>query len=289
MPMSFKEIKLNSQSYINRKGEAISRYLRELNKYPLVTKEEEACLKEQMMKGGKEREKAKRRFVEANLRIVISVAAHYSRNDAEFEDFIEEGNIGLIRATDEFDPTKEVKFITYAINWIRQSILDAMDKYNAIHVPDNAHKLISKFNKMNKETLEKEGHELSIDEFAEAMQCDANILRKALIAKSSMIDMDAPLYDDSEGTACIGDTFSSDSITDYAITRESALQNIEYVLANNLTPVEALVVKEHYGIGRYYDRNFDDIAQMIGKSRERTRCICLQAIEKLKHSQRLSA
>lgn len=277
-----KEFKINTHSITERDNVVISQYLREINRMERISPEEEARLTALIKKGGRKGENAKEQLIKANLRFVVSVANQYKKYGMELPDLISEGNIGLIKAAELFDETRGFKFISYAVWWIRQSILDALGRNgNIVRVPLNQQTLISRYHRMQHEMMQMEQRVLTIEEFAEMCGYEPERVMNILQATSKTKSVDAPVADDSEMTFL--DTMSSGSSTDQSLDNESLHTDLDNLLRKVLTSTEQTVVCNYYGIG-CQPQTLDHIAVMIDKSRERTRQLCVKAVDKLRQS-----
>lgn len=280
--MSMKEFKINTLSITERDTEALSRYLRDVNRMEQISPEEEARLAHVIKKGGREGEKAKETLIKANLRFVISVANQYKRYGMDLSDIISEGNIGLVKAASLFDDTCGFKFITYAVWWIRQSILSAIaSNGNIIRMPQNKLNILTQYRRMQKEVMQSDQRPLTINEFADIIGLDAATISDIISAAGKTASMDAPIADDNDAT--LADTISSSIPTDDALMQESLSKDLNAILCNTLNARELQVIRMYYGLG-CEEKSIDDIAFIIGKSRERTRQICMKAVDKLRHS-----
>ena len=162
----------------NRDSDQVRRYFNEVSHYPIISVEEEVELARKIRKGGVGAEKAKQKLVEANLRFVINVANQYSCKDMDLLDLISEGNLGLIKAAERFDETRGFKFISYAVWWVRQSIMAAIaEKSRVIHCPLNIQGLLSKYRKANELCMQKENRPLSVEEFCFDNELDDKVIK----------------------------------------------------------------------------------------------------------------
>lgn len=277
-----KEFKINSQSITDRDNVAISCYLRDINRIERITPDDEVRLTSLIKKGGREGLRAKEQLIKANLRFVVSVANQYKRYGMELSDLISEGNIGLIKAAELFDETRGFKFITYAVWWIRQSIMNALAVNGShIRIPVNQQNMVAKFHRMQNEMMQKEQRKLTIKEFAEMNGYDECVVAGIIEASARATSVDTPLADDSETT--ILDTMTSGSATDKDMDVESMKADIDRLMSHILSPNEIIVVRNYYGLG-CHPSSLEEIASMIGKSRERTRQLWVKAIEKMRNS-----
>lgn len=277
-----KEFKINTSSITERDTESITRYLREVNHFDRITPDEEARLAHIIRQGGKAADEAKETLIKANLRFVISVANQYKGYGMELCDLISEGNIGLVKAATLFDATRGFKFISYAVWWIRQSIMSAISASGSfVRMPQNKLNIVAQYRRMQQEVQQSEQRPLTIEEFADATGLDAVTVHNIVSVSGKVSSIDTPLSDDSD--TVFADTLMSASVTDSLLDRESLDIEIEDILNTYLSDREMIVVRKYYGIG-CAEATLDDIAATIGKSRERTRQIYLNAIAKLRRS-----
>ena len=273
-----KQLKI-SKSITNRDAGTLEKYLQDIAKERLVTPEEEVELA-QRIKGGDQ--KALDQLVRANLRFVVSVAKQYQNQGLSLQDLIDEGNVGLIKAAQRFDETRGFKFISYAVWWIRQSILQAVaDQARIIRLPLNQVGAISKMKK-TAALLELEyQRKPSAEELAKEMDLPESKVQTLMGMNLRQISTDAPLDDDEEGNFL--DVYvEQDSVaTDEAVENESNQNAIQRSL-NALTDKERQVINMYYGIGTPREYSLDEIALNLGISRERTRQIRDRALKRLK-------
>lgn len=277
-----KEFKISNNSITSRDSICISNYLREVSRIELLTPDEEARLARIIKKGGREGQKAKDKLVNANLRFVISVAKSFCNSGLELSDLISEGNIGLMKAAEIFDETRGFRFLTIAVWWIRQSIINAiMTKGGVVRIPSNQYRIFADYLAVQQEAMQTEGRELTIDEYAEMSGVSMDKLRCTIEAARKANSLDAKFGDDSDTTYL--DMLTSGSETDRTMYIESLSTDIQRLMDAVLTEKEAYVVCHHYGLGCSQE-TFDAIATEIGLSRERTRQLNLKAVEKLRKS-----
>ena len=258
------------KSITNRSSEALDKYLVEIGRQPLVTIEEEIELAQAIRKGGPEGEKAKERLVTANLRFVVSVAKQYQHQGLTLTDLIDEGNIGLVKAAEKFDETRGFKFISYAVWWIRQSILQAIAALSKINQE------INRFEQIHQRRP-------SVTELAELTQIDEAKIEQTAKADSHHMSIDAPFGEDDDNS--MADLLSSgdDSRTDKQVDYESLTSDLENVLRSVLKDRELKIVRECFGIG-CQERGLEEIGAEMGLTRERVRQIREKSITKLHDS-----
>ncbi len=272
-----------TKSITNRETASLDKYLQDIGKEALITAEEEVELARRI-KGGDQR--ALDKLCLANLRFVVSVAKQYQNQGLSLPDLINEGNVGLIKAAARFDETRGFKFISYAVWWIRQSILQALaEQSRIVRLPLNQ---VGSLNKIKKETsrLEQKYERLpSAEEIAEALEIPGYKIDAALKITTRYVSMDAPLVDD-EDTRFIDVFVDEDTpFTDAGLMRESLTLEIQRSLST-LTEKERDVINLYYGIGVPHGLTLEEIALQFDLTRERVRQIKEKAIRRLKHNSR---
>ena len=272
------------KSITNRSSEALDKYLVEIGRQPLVTIEEEIELAQAIRKGGPEGEKAKERLVTANLRFVVSVAKQYQHQGLTLTDLIDEGNIGLVKAAEKFDETRGFKFISYAVWWIRQSILQAIaEQSRIVRLPLNQSGALSKINQEINRFEQIHQRRPSVSELAELTQIDEAKIEQTAKADRHHMSIDAPFGEDDDNS--MADMLSSgdDSRTDKQVDYESLTSDLENVLRSVLKDRELKIVRECFGIG-CQERGLEEIGAEMGLTRERVRQIREKSITKLHDS-----
>lgn len=277
-----KAFKINSKSIISRDNICMNDYLRDIKSIKLLTPEEEVTLARIIKEGGREAQKAKEQLVKANLRFVISVANTYKGTGMDLCDLIAEGNFGLIKAAETFDETRNVRFITYAVSWIRHYINEAVIKYgNIVHLPTNQHRILSNYFSKCDEVMKTEGRTLSIEEYAKTAKISASKLKHIFNVSHKASSLDVSLGDGSDRTFL--DLLPSDYKTDSRQDLESFSADTMRIINSVLTDNEAYVICHHYGIGCTQE-TLTDIGYEMGLSCERTRQINKSALKKLHNS-----
>ena len=272
-----------SKSITNRETASLDKYLQDIGREELITAEEEVELARRIKSGD---ERALDKLVKANLRFVVSVAKQYQNQGLSLPDLINEGNLGLIKAAQRFDETRGFKFISYAVWWIRQSILQALaEQSRLVRLPLNQ---VGSLNKIKKATsrLEQEFERPpSVEEIAQKLDIPEHKLDKALRITTRYVSMDAPIAED-EDTKFL-DVFVSDDTprTDTNLMRESLNKEIQRSLST-LTEKERDVINLYYGIGMNHGLTLDEIGAKFNLTRERVRQIKEKAIRRLKHTSR---
>ena len=262
------------QGITNRQEAGIGSYLSEVCRIPMISTEEEVLLAQQIHKGDMA---AMEKLVCANLRFVVSVAAQYSNQGLSLNDLIDEGNIGLIRAAEKFDETRGSKFISYAVWWIRQSILQAISENSRIvRMPLNQVGFQSKLNKARVEFEQINQREPSPEELAELVDADVEKVAMAMGNTGKKISVDTPYQNDETTTMADNMTYENDKPTDDRMEHESLARDLNVAL-QCLTQKEQRVLTMLYGIGER-EKTAEEVAQILGLSRERVRQIKEQAI-----------
>ena len=273
-----------SKSITNRSDEALDKYLAEISRVPMITTEEEVELAQAIHKGGVVGDKAKEKLVTANLRFVVSVAKQYQHQGVSLSDLINEGNIGLITAADKFDETRGFKFISYAIWWIRQSILQSISEYsNMVRRPLNQIMISNKIKNATNAFLQKYHRNPSAEELSELISMEIDKIETALQSEAHVTSMDAPITDDEGSTMNETLASTSDYDTDKAMDYESMYSDIMQVFREVLNDREKKIVIQSFGIG-CQERGLDDIGCEMGLTRERVRQIRERSIDKMRKS-----
>ena len=272
------------KSITNRSSEALDKYLVEIGRQPLVTIEEEIELAQAIRKGGREGERAKERLVTANLRFVVSVAKQYQHQGLTLTDLIDEGNIGLVKAAEKFDETRGFKFISYAVWWIRQSILQAIaEQSRIVRLPLNQSGALSKLNQEINRFEQVHQRRPSVTELAELTQIDEAKIEQTAKADSHHMSIDAPFGEDDDNSMADLLASGDDSRTDKQVDYESLTSDLENVLRSVLKDRELKIVRECFGIG-CQERGLEEIGAEMGLTRERVRQIREKSITKLHDS-----
>jgi RNA polymerase primary sigma factor len=278
-----KQFKIN-KNITNRSEESLDRYLVEISRVPMISPEQEVELAQIIRKGGKKGDKAKEKLVTANLRFVVSVAKQYQHQGVPLPDLINEGNLGLITAADKFDETRGFKFISYAIWWIRQSILQAIAEYSSmIRRPQSQIAISNKIKNATNEFIQKQQRYPSAEELSDIISLEIDKIEKAIQADAHVASIDAPITED-EGTT-MADMMSSSS--EYASVRkvnhDSMCNDLMQVLTSILNERERIIVIQSFGIG-CPERGLDAIGYDLGLTRERVRQIRERGLDKVRKS-----
>ena len=269
-----------TKSITNRESESLEKYLQEIGKEELLSTDEEVELAQRIRKGDR---KALERLTKANLRFVVSVAKQYQNQGLSLPDLINEGNLGLIKAAEKFDETRGFKFISYAVWWIRQSILQAIaEQSRIVRVPLNQVGSVNKINRMlNKFEQENERRPSSV-EISEQTDIPQEKVDEAIMVNSRHVSVDAPFVD-GEDNSLLDVLVNDDApMADRQLVIESLRSEIDTVL-KMLNERERNVITAFYGIGQP-EMTLDEIGNKFGLTRERVRQIKEKAIRRLRNS-----
>ena len=278
--LSMRQLKIN-KSITNRESASLDKYLQEIGREELITVEEEVELAQRIRQGD---ERALDKLTKANLRFVVSVAKQYQNQGLSLPDLINEGNLGLIKAARKFDETRGFKFISYAVWWIRQSILQAIaEQSRIVRLPLNQVGSLNKINhEINKFEQENQRHP-SVSELSDATNIDEEKIGQSLMADGHHVSIDAPFQDGEDN--CMLDVMPSgeDSRTDRQVDHESMALELNSVLNKVLKDREITIIRECFGIG-CHEKGLEEIGDQLGLTRERVRQIREKSIAKLRDS-----
>ena len=272
------------KSITNRSSEALDKYLVEIGRAPLISIDEEIELAQKIKKGGRDGERAKEKLVTANLRFVVSVAKQYQHQGLSLTDLIDEGNIGLVKAAEKFDETRGFKFISYAVWWIRQSILQAIaEQSRIVRLPLNQ---VGSLNKINREINKFEQEfqrKPSLAELSSATKIEEEKIDQSLMADSHHVSIAAPFQEGEDNSMVDVMAGGEDSRTDKQVDHESMALELESVLRKVLKDREITIIRECFGIG-CHEKGLEEIGDQLGLTRERVRQIREKSIAKLRDS-----
>ncbi|GAB4249676.1 MAG: RNA polymerase sigma factor RpoD/SigA [Vicingaceae bacterium] len=273
-----------TQQITKRESRSLEKYLQEVSREEMITAEEEVELAQRIKEGD---DRALDRLVRANLRFVISVAKQYQNTGLTLEDLINEGNLGLIEAAKRYDHTKGFKFISYAVWWIRQSILKAAaDNSRTIRLPHNRLGEIQKINKASSEFEQQYEREPTPEELAEILEMELDKVENSLQMSKKQASLDAPMANDEDNNSLISvitnDTTPSPTDT---LIQESLSTDIERTLSY-LKGMEAEVIRLFYGLSGRKEMTLEEIGNNFGLTRERIRQIKERGLRRLRRLSR---
>lgn len=277
-----RQLKITKQ-VTNRETASLDKYLQEIGKVELITAEEEVELAQRIKQGDRA---ALEKLTKANLRFVVSVSKQYQNQGLSLPDLINEGNLGLIKAAQRFDETRGFKFISYAVWWIRQSILQALaEQSRIVRLPLNKIGSINKINKAYAKLEQEFEREPNAEEIADILEVTENEVKESMKNAGRHVSMDAPLIQDEDNT--MYDVLrSEEAITpETELLYESLRKEIDRAIST-LTPREADVIKLYFGLNGSHPMTLEEIGEKFDLTRERVRQIKEKAIRRLKHTSR---
>ena len=277
-----RQLKITKQ-VTNRETASLDKYLQEIGKVDLITAEEEVELAQKIRAGD---ENALDKLTKANLRFVVSVAKQYQNHGLTLPDLINEGNLGLIKAARRFDETRGFKFISYAVWWIRQSILQALaEQSRIVRLPLNKIGSINKINKMYAFLEQANERVPSAEEIAKELDMTISDVKESMKNSGRHVSMDAPLVEGEDSNLYDVLRSGESPNPDRNLLHESLRTEIERAL-ETLTPREADVVRLYFGLGEKHAMTLEEIGETFDLTRERVRQIKEKAIRRLKHTSR---
>ncbi|SFW32906.1 RNA polymerase primary sigma factor [Prevotellaceae bacterium HUN156] len=267
-----------TKSITNRESESLEKYLQEIGREELLSTDEEVELAQRIRKGDRQ---ALERLTKANLRFVVSVAKQYQNQGMSLPDLINEGNLGLIKAAEKFDETRGFKFISYAVWWIRQSILQAIaEQSRIVRLPLNQVGSVNKINRMLNKFEQENERRPSVDEISEQIDLPEEKVGEAMLANSRHVSVDAPFID-GEDNSLLDVLINDDApMADRQLVMESLRAEIANVL-KTLNERERCVIRAFYGIGEP-EMTLEEIGNKYNLTRERVRQIKEKAIRRLR-------
>ncbi len=277
-----RQLKITKQ-VTNRETASLDKYLQEIGKVELITADEEVALAQRIKQGD---QAALEKLTKANLRFVVSVSKQYQNQGLSLPDLINEGNLGLIKAAQRFDETRGFKFISYAVWWIRQSILQALaEQSRIVRLPLNKIGSINKINKAYAQLEQLYEREPNSDEIAHLLEISENEVKESMKNSGRHVSMDAPLVQDEDNT--MYDVLRSEDNTtpDTGLLYESLRKEIERAVST-LTQREADVIRLYFGLNGSHPMTLEEIGEKFDLTRERVRQIKEKAIRRLKHTSR---
>lgn len=269
----------------NREVASLDKYLQEISREGMISADEEVELAIRIKAGD---QRALEKLTRANLRFVVSVAKQYQNQGMTLPDLINEGNVGLIKAAERFDETRGFKFISYAVWWIRQSILQALaEQARIVRLPLNKIGTINKLNRAFSELEQKYERPPSAEELAEFMGVSVNDVKQSLQSNGRHVSMDAPLTEGDESSSSLYDVLPNtySETPDVDLVKDSLRKDIERSLST-LTSREGEVVRLYFGLNGRYPLTLEEIGDKFDLTRERVRQIKEKAIRRMKHTSR---
>ena len=277
-----RQLKITKQ-VTNRETASLDKYLQEIGKVDLITADEEVELAQRIKAGD---QIALEKLTKANLRFVVSVAKQYQNQGLTLPDLINEGNLGLIKAAQRFDETRGFKFISYAVWWIRQSILQALaEQSRIVRLPLNKIGSINKINKMFAYLEQANERPPSAEEIAKELDMTINDVKESMKNSGRHVSMDAPLVEGEDSNLYDVLRSGESPNPDRTLLHESLRTEIERAL-ETLTPREADVIRLYFGLGDQHPMTLEEIGETFDLTRERVRQIKEKAIRRLKHTSR---
>ncbi len=260
-------------------GDSMDMYLNRIGKWPLLGSGEEQELARQAKAG---KLSAKWRLVESNLKLVVSVAKVYSRSGVPLPDLIQEGNIGLMKAVDSFDPDKGFRFSTYAVAWIRQAVTRAIERQGrAIRVPSYVIQSIRKLNKVGSSFVNENGREPTVEELCERTQLPREKVMRLLEASEALVSLDEGVKEDG-ATSLLERLTDSESANPETDTIERESLEVLAQLMSWLSPQEKMIIEKRFGLQDGSTSTLQEIGQQLHITRERVRQLEARALKKLK-------
>ncbi len=274
-----------TKRYTNRESQSLDKYLQEIGKVDLITPEQEIEFAKLIKKGD---QMALEKLTKANLRFVVSVAKQYQNKGLSLGDLINEGNLGLIKAAQRFDETRGFKFISYAVWWIRQSIMQAIaEQSRMVRLPLNRVGALTKIGKVSSSLEQKYERKPSAEEIAEELDMKADEVDYDLNISGRHVSMDAPFSQGDDSKNSLLDVMPNDKTPtpDYSLLDQSLKSEIESALST-LSEREAEVIKLAFGINKEHSLTLEEIGENFNLTRERVRQIKEKALKRLRHTSR---
>ncbi|NBB88574.1 MAG: sigma-70 family RNA polymerase sigma factor [Bacteroidetes bacterium] len=275
-----KQLKIQN-AITRRETQALDKYFNDISKIDLISPEREAELAERIQKGDEE---ALNELVQANLRFVVSVAKQYTSQGLSLSDLINEGNVGLMKAARRFDPSRGFRFISYAVWWIRQSILQAIVEYSRmVRLPANKMNLYGKIKSTRTEFIQEFERAPTTAELAELLEVDPDQIEKVLEDGEKHLSLDAPLGNEEDGGTML-DFYTDEQMDspDLLLMEESLKREVENNLSS-LSPREVNILSLLYGLGDNKTYSLEEVGDQMGLTRERVRQLRERALRRLRY------
>lgn len=277
-----RQLKISKQ-ITNRESESLDKYLQEIGKVELITADQEVALAQRIREGD---QVALERLTKANLRFVVSVAKQYQNQGLTLGDLINEGNLGLIKAAQRFDETRGFKFISYAVWWIRQSVLQALaEQSRIVRLPLNRVGALNKVSKAFSELEQKYEREPSPDEMAELLEISTDEVMDTIKISGRQVSMDAPFANGEESSLLDMLEDEGEVTPDNVLMMDSLIREVQRALST-LTSREADVIALYFGLNGHVALTLEEIGDKFDLTRERVRQIKEKAIRRLRHASR---
>ena len=274
----------NLESVSPLSDDSVKMYLREIGRVPLLNAKQEIELARRIKEGDIN---AKRKLVRHNLRLVVSIAKRYINRGLPFLDLIQEGNLGLIRAAEKFDPERGYKFSTYATWWVRQGITRSLsDKSRTIRVPVHMVETINKFKKVARRLGQLFDRRPTEEELAEVMEVSTQKIKEIVAAMRTPVSLEAPINNEEDGKLEDFIADSSDNVHPELAATDQLLSSDILKVLETLTPKEKAVVQLRFGIDSGQERTLEEVGRLLGITRERVRQLEFRALKKLRHPER---
>ena len=277
---------LNSDVYSEEDKDVLSIYLKEINRIPMISHEEEYELAIRAQKGDK---RAREKLINANLRFVVTVAKKFQGQGLPLEDLIDEGNIGLLTALEKFEPEKGYHFISYAVWWIRQSIMKAVcEKSRAVRLPLNRANELFQIQKAQKKLIhENESNDVSVEEIAKEAGLEPALVADLMNISREMVSFDAPVTSSSDGSdSKLGDFIEDDDLGPEELSMQKCLKEDINTVLSTLTDKEKEIITLRFGLNNNAPMSLKEIGEIYNLTKERIRQIEKRALERLKQPSR---
>lgn len=259
---------------------ALNHYLKEIANYEVLTPKEELQLFKTLRSGN---QSVLDKIVKHNLRFVVSVAKQYQHNGLSLSDLINEGNIGLLKAAKRFDETKGFKFISYAVFWIRQSIMKALnEKSRKIRIPQNYQRFSSDIQETTRQFLQEEERLPNLNELQEATGLSESLIKTNRKVNRRCLSLDAPISEEEDGSLLNILQDQTSNSPDHKVVEQASIKRKTILLLNSLAPKEAYIIGLHFGIDRQFPMTLGAIGEELGLSKERVRQIKDRSLRKLR-------